>query len=161
METTLRPIQSTDLDTLFAIYASTRVEELAQTNWDDRQKEAFLRMQFEAQHAFYQEQYVDAAFSIIEQHDEPIGRLYVRRLPTETRIVDIALLPRWRNRGIATAYLKALIAESEAAGVVLSIHVEQFNPALRLYQRLGFELIELHGIYWLMHRQPAREASDD
>jgi hypothetical protein len=34
-----------------------------------------------------------------------------------------------------------------AAGKPLRIHVERFNPALRLYERLGFRQIDDRGVY--------------
>ena len=37
--------------------------------------------------------------------------------------------------------------EVRGRGVPLTIHVERFNPALRLYERLGFEAIEDKGVY--------------
>ena len=80
MNVTLRPIAPADEQFLYQVYASTRQEELAQVPWSDAQKEAFLRMQFAAQHLHYQQHYADAAFSILELQGEPIGRLYVARL---------------------------------------------------------------------------------
>lgn len=98
------------------------------------------------------EHYPDAEFQIILSDGEPAGRLYVDRWPEEIRIVDIALLPEYRNGGIGTFLLKRLISESEENGKPLSIHVEKFNPALRLYERLGFSTIADRGVYCLMQR---------
>ena len=86
--------------------------------------------------------------------DEPAGRLYVARWEDEIRIVDIALLPAFRGRGIGGALLGDLIAEADAAGKPLSIHVEQNNPARSLYERLGFEEAGEFGVYVLMKRAP-------
>ena len=66
------------------------------------------------------------------------------------RIVDIALLPECRNRGVGTALLQAAMNEAAAAGKTVSIHVEKFNPAQRLYRRLDFHEISESGPYWLM-----------
>lgn len=136
------------------MYASTRQEELAQTGWSEEQKASFLRQQFEAQSRYYREHYAGAEFSVILSDGRPAGRLYVARWPGEIRIVDIALLPERRNRGIGTKLLEDLIAESEASGKPLSIHVERFNPALRLYERLGFREVADKGVYFLMERAP-------
>ena len=95
---TLRPIGPEDETFLCEVYASTRVEELAQVPWSDEQKAAFLRMQFTAQHQYYQEHYPRAAFDVILVAGEPAGRLYVHRGADEVRIVEIAMLPAWRNR---------------------------------------------------------------
>jgi len=35
-------------------------------------------------------------------------------------------------------------------GKALGIHVEKFNPAMKLYERLGFKPVEDQGIYLLM-----------
>jgi len=139
---------------LYGVYASTRQEELAQTGWSEEQKASFLRQQFEAQSRYYREHYAGAEFSVILSDGRPAGRLYVARWPGEIRIVDIALLPERRNRGIGTKLLEDLIAESEASGKPLSIHVERFNPALRLYERLGFREVADKGVYFLMERAP-------
>lgn len=154
-DVTLRPITDADASFLYEIYASTRVEELAPTNWDDEQKTAFLRQQFTAQHAHYQEHFRDASFDLLLSGGRPIGRLYVRRLPGEIRIVDIALLPDWRGRGIGGAIVERLIAEAHASGKPVRIHVEKQNPALRFYERLGFVPIEDKGVYLFLECPPA------
>ena len=118
--------------------------------WDDAQKAAFVRMQFDAQHAYYQEQYAGASFDIILVGEQPAGRLYFERTAKEFRIIDIALLPEFCNRGIGTTLLHGLQAEAAAAGKPLRIHVERFNPALRLYERLGFRQIDDRGVYLFM-----------
>ena len=83
---------------------------------------------------------------------EPAGRLYVHRGPSDIRIMDIALAPAFRGRGIGTGLLRTLIVEAEESGRKLSIHVETNNPARRLYERLGFRPAGEHGVYVLMER---------
>jgi ribosomal protein S18 acetylase RimI-like enzyme len=56
-------------------------------------------------------------------------------------------MPEHRGRGIETALLRGLLAEADAAGKSVSIQVERVNPALRLYQRLGFAVAEDKGVY--------------
>jgi len=147
---TLRPIRDDDLELLFRVYASTREEELAPVPWTAEQKADFLRMQAAAQHAYYQENYKGADWLVIERDGVPAGRLYVHRREKEIRLVDISLLPEHRNAGIGSDILVELIAEAAAAGKPLRIHVERFNPALRLYERLGFQQIEDRGVYLFM-----------
>ncbi len=150
MKLNLRPAEAADRDLLFRIYASTREEELALTDWDEAQKMAFLTQQFTAQDTYYREHYPGAVYNVILHDDEPVGRLYIHCRPDEIRVMDIALLPSHRNRGIATALLRDLHTEATAVSKPLTIHVEQFNPALRLYTRLGFRTIAEHGVYLLM-----------
>ena len=141
-----------DEEFLYGVYASTRQEELAQTGWGEALIETFLRQQFDAQSHYYRENYSETSFDVIVADGRPIGRLYVARWPKEIRIVDIALLPEYRNAGIGRKLLEDLISESEASAKPLSIHVERINPALRLYERLGFREVEDKGVYLLMQR---------
>ena len=152
---TLRPITDDDLAFLRRLYASIRADELAVVDWTDEQKEAFVLQQFEAQHAWWQENYPGATFDLVLLDGEPVGRLYVDRWENEIRIVDVALLPEHRGSGLGTALLRRVFAEGDAAGKPVSIHVEMFNPARRLYERLGFEYAGERGVYLLMVRQPA------
>jgi ribosomal protein S18 acetylase RimI-like enzyme len=147
---TCRAVAPDDEELLYRIYASTRTEELAPVPWSAAQKEAFLRMQFRAQSLDYAANFPDAAFQVILVDGTPAGRLYVHRREDELRIVDIALLPEHRGAGIGGAILRGLLAEAAAAGKPARIHVERFNPALRLYERLGFRRIADEGIYFLM-----------
>ena len=139
-----------DFEFLARVYASTRAEELAQTDWSGEEKARFCQSQFEAQTSHYHQHYTGADYQVIVADGIPAGRLYVVRWTREIRIMDIALLPEFRNRGIATGLLTGLIGESRATGKVLSIHVERFNRALSLYQRLGFQLAEDKGVYLLL-----------
>ena len=50
--------------------------------------------------------------------------------------------------------LGRLIAEAERRRTRLTIHVERQNPALRLYERLGFRLAEDKGVYLFLERLP-------
>jgi ribosomal protein S18 acetylase RimI-like enzyme len=147
---TLRPITPEDDSFQASLYASTRTEELALTNWSEEQKATFCRMQFNAQTADYQKNYPDASFQIIERNGVAAGRLLVLRSDEKIHVIDIALLPEHRGAGIGTKLLRELQDEARVAGKKLSIHVERFNPALRLYQRLGFQQVEEKGIYLLM-----------
>ena len=51
---------------------------------------------------------------------------------------------------MGTSILRDLLAEGEAAGKPVTIHVEVYNPAMRFYERLGFRPIEERGPYLLM-----------
>jgi ribosomal protein S18 acetylase RimI-like enzyme len=147
---TFRRITDADLPVLARIYASTRAEELAPVPWSDAEKAAFLDMQFRAQHAHYRQYYPEADWLMTMRGNENVGRLYLERLPSQHRIIDIAFLPEYRSRGFGEALLRDLLDEAAAAGKPVSIHVEKLNPAMRLYRRLGFVTEEDKGIYDLM-----------
>jgi ribosomal protein S18 acetylase RimI-like enzyme len=145
-----RRIADADLPFLARVYASTRAEELAAAPWSDADKAAFLESQFDAQHAHYQRHYPNADWLVIEHGGEDIGRLYIERWPTQHRLIDIAFLPQHRGKGFGAALLRDLMDEAAAAAKDVSIHVEKFNPAMRLYRRLGFRTEQDKGVYDLM-----------
>lgn len=147
---TLRPAAAEDDAFLLQVYASVRADELAQVPWSDAQREAFLRMQFDAQLLHYRTHNPEATHDIILRGASAVGRLYVARRAGEIRILDITILPEHRNRGAGTYLLKELIAEADRAGLPLTIYVESFNPSHRLFERLGFSKIEDDGILHLM-----------
>lgn len=153
-ELSFRPIQNHDRPFLQELYRSTRENELDQTGWLEEQKATFIDMQFNAQHDHYQKHFSDAQFDLILQDDEPIGRLYVVRREDELRIIDIALAPGYRGSGIGGKLMQELIDEASGKKLPVRIHVEQFNPALRLYERLGFRKIHDEGVYFLMEWRP-------
>jgi ribosomal protein S18 acetylase RimI-like enzyme len=147
---TFRAIADADLPFLARVYASTRAEELAVTPLTEAQKAAFLDAQFRLQHAHYQKYYPEADWLVIEHGRVDIGRLYIERWPSQHRIIDIALLPEHRGKGLGEALLRDLLDEAAVAGKDVSIHVEKFNPAMRLYRRLGFTTEQDKGVYDLM-----------
>lgn len=157
------PAGPADRDTLRRIYASTREEELATTDWGEEQRRVFVEQQFSAQDQYYREYYVSARFNLIQVGGEPVGRLYVdrdqERFPGEIRLMEITVLPEHRGRGVGSQVLQDLMAEAREQGRMLTIHVERFNRALSLYGRLGFRQLEDKGVYLLLGWSAERPAS--
>jgi len=137
----LRPVEARDEGFLLEVYASTRAEELATVPWDQTQKEAFIKMQFDLQRAAYAAYFPTADHSIIMVDDSPIGRIMVnRQADDEIRGVDIAILPAYRKLGVGTYLINDLLHEAAAVQKPFRIQVDKFNTAaMRLYERLGFE----------------------
>lgn len=134
----LRQATSADAGFLLAVYASTRLDELAPTGWDGAQMAAFLRQQFEAQDRHYRLHFPGARFHVVCLAGRAVGRLYVDHAPGEIRVLDIALLPQARGHGVGRALLSRLLGEARDSGADVTLHVERQNPARRLYERLGF-----------------------
>ena len=149
-----RPIGDADTEFLRRVYASTRAEEMELVDWPEAEKEKFLDFQFDAQHRYYQEQFPAGRFDLIVWRGEPVGRFYLDSREDELRLIDIALLPEYRGRGLGGGILRDLLARATEERKAVRIHVEQNNPALRLYQRLGFRELEEQGVYLLMEWRP-------
>jgi len=150
MEITFRPICKDDHPFLKKVYRSTREKELLQTFWTEEEKQKFIDFQFKAQHSHYVNAYKGAEFNIIMKKNTNIGRLYIWETENQIRIMDIALLEEFTGKGIGTYLLKQLIQKSRKKGKKLNIHVEYNNPALRLYERLGFKKTDNTGVYFFM-----------
>lgn len=135
----LRPETESDIPFLMRLFASTREAELAQVvDWSAEQKQAFLASQFQAQRHHYRTTINGCAFDILEHRGVPAGRLYLEARQSRLHIVDISLLPDYCGKGLGTQILEAVMAAAAAGGKGVGIFVEKFNPALRLYRRLGF-----------------------
>lgn len=150
-----RPITDDDTKFLRLLYGSTREAEMSMVPWTRDQVEEFLDMQFEAQTSFYHSQFKQAEFSVIMQSRRDIGRLYVDRRDNEIRIIDIALLPNHRGKGFGAAILQHVMEIAAEDSLPVTIHVEKSNPAMSLYKKLGFKLIEDQGVYDLMRWKPS------
>ncbi len=134
---TVRPEQPQDERFLFELYASTRQEELDAWGWPPEMRSAFLAMQFKASQGHHQA-FPGAEFQVVQLDGVNAGRLIVHRTREELRLVDIALLPRYRNGGIGAALLQRIFGEAAATGKPLRLHVLKGSRAGRFYQRLGF-----------------------
>lgn len=152
----LRPTQTNDGDFLLHLYGTTRAEEMALVSWTEEQKNAFLQMQFEAQTKHYLAHYPTAEYYIVQRDDISIGRLILESTKDILLIMDIALLPDFRNQGIGTAILNDLMNRACQNNVSLVLRVEFFNPAIRLYTRFGFvKTREVNSVYHEMVWKPS------
>jgi len=147
----LRPATEADRQLIAAIYATTREEELRQVPWTDAEKHTFTEWQSGQQEAHYALHY-PAAERLVVERGESIGRLYVDTTRTEVRLMEVTLLPAFRNQAIGTRLTRLLLEYSDALMLPASLHVEPFNPARRMYERLGFAVKETRGLYEFMVR---------
>jgi GNAT superfamily N-acetyltransferase len=145
---TLRLAAPEDDPFLVALYGSTRAEELAQVEWEDGQKEVFVKWQFDLQHREYYTRFPDAEYRLILVDNHPAGRIWIGRDTEQIRLLDIALLPEFQNRGVGTVLIRWLIDEARSSGKALRHMVYVLNnDAERFYERLGFAMIEDLGAY--------------
>lgn len=98
---------------------------------------------------------------IAEIYNRPVGAAWYRYwsdavhsygyVNAETPELGIGVKRRWRRQGIGRALLRALLSEAARQGVrQISLSVEPDNPARRLYESEGFDLISQAGGAWTM-----------
>lgn len=154
---TLRRVGPGDEEFLVALYASTREEELAQVEWAEGQKDQFLRWQYGLQRSEYQTRFPDADYYIVLMDNQAAGRIWIGRDHQQIRLLDIALLPGFQNRGIGTILIRRLIDEASQTNKFLRHMVFVLNnDAHRFYERLGFAVIEDLGAYKHMEWRPEK-----
>ncbi|GAB7529234.1 GNAT family N-acetyltransferase [Pseudomonas sp. 3A(2025)] len=136
------------------LFAGSRLAEVSRCGWSTEQIAAFLSQQFHAQHTYYQAHYAEADFWIIEHEGQPIGRIYLFWGPSIVNLIDITLLPEYQGHGIGSALIDAQLRRADELGLRMNLYVEAFNPAKRLYDRLGFIQCGDTGVYLQMRREP-------
>ncbi|CAH2716940.1 hypothetical protein BACCIP111895_04128 [Neobacillus rhizosphaerae] len=103
----------------------------------------------------------DTALIAIGADNTPIGAVWVRLFDElnktygyydrDTPLLGMALLPEYRGRGIGKALLMEMLRKTKEAGFGgISLSVDPNNPALYLYEKLGFKKIGVTGTSWDM-----------
>jgi ribosomal protein S18 acetylase RimI-like enzyme len=114
-----------------------------------------MAQQYDSQHRFYFAAYDQAQYAVIQWTDQAIGRLYVDYRDDEVRVLDIAILPDYRGRGIGRIVMTGLCLEAAMRRKPVRLHVHYLSRALRFYQSLGFQQISMEGPSYLMEWQHA------
>jgi GNAT superfamily N-acetyltransferase len=159
----LRDEQAADYPFIRDLYADVRRDELAQTNWPQQAIADFLADQCRLQMEHYRKHYDGAGFFIIERlvaNDvERVGRVYLANWTDELRVMDTAIVRKYRGHGMGTILMDAVLAFADERLKRVTLHVEAYNPAKRLYERLGFADAENVGVYQRMERPVGVSAS--
>jgi ribosomal protein S18 acetylase RimI-like enzyme len=157
---TLRPEQEEDHDFRFRLFCDSRPPEFALL-LAPAVFEQIMRFQFQAQTMSYRAEFPGAHCDIIELSGRSIGRIVVDRPGTMLHIIDQAIVPQLRNRGVGTAIMRALMDEARAARLPVRLEVASDNdPSMHLYLRLGFVPIERVPLYVQMEWCPPADAGD-
>ena len=152
----LRSASASDGDFLLQVYSSTRQEEVAAWGWSPAQQLSFLGMQYEIRKRGYAAAYPSAETSIVLVGDAPAGSMIISRGSGEIRLVDIALLPEFRNRGIGENLIRRLISEAARLQSSVRLSVLRGNRAAHLYGKLGFATTGGDEMYCEMECAPAK-----
>ncbi len=127
---------------------------MSHTPWDDDTRRAFLTEQFELQYRDHSSTYPNAEHDIILLDGTPIGRWYVERKPDYILAIDLMILPEYRGRGFGASIVRALQEEAALSGKRVVASVERWNPAWRLWERIGFRIIGDDGVFYRIEWRP-------
>jgi ribosomal protein S18 acetylase RimI-like enzyme len=149
VDITLRPATDEDEEFLFALFDSARGVELAML--PEPLRTQLMKQQFAGQMQTYAARYSSREHQIILVDGDSAGRVWVHESDTELRVVDIALLPEYRSRGIGGSLYRDLLDRAASAGKAVRCAVASNNPgSYRFHERLGFHVTSQDGIYTQM-----------
>ena len=159
----LRPERDDNAEFRLTLFRDSRLPEFALLQQLGAEAfEQIVRLQFQAQTTSYRASFPHARFDIIELDGAPVGRIVVNRPGTVIHIVDQAVVPALRNRGIGTAVMRALLDEAARDDLPVRLKVASSNdPSMRLYVRLGFKPIEQAPFYLEMEWRPSASVIAD
>ncbi len=139
----MRPATPQDEAFLFLLVAGDRGVQLAPCGLPGPLLEQLVKMQYRGQQISYTARYPNAGNYILLTHEgAPAGRLLLDCQPDRWRIVDIAVLPAHRGKGLGTQAIAHCQSRCRNLQARLELQVNAANPARRLYERLGFRAME-------------------
>lgn len=137
---TIRPIQPTDEEFLWVmLYYAAHMDEDGPAALDAAREDAYLKR-------YVQGWGLATDVGVVAWENETrVGAVWSRQLAADedgTLLPEIAaaVLPSHIGRGLGTHLLHAYLAAAQKQFTAVTLSVRANNPALRLYQRLGFQV---------------------
>lgn len=128
----LRPARPGDRDFARKLYLESMEPLLkALGNWD----EPLVTARFESAYGSNPSQVICA-------HGNVIGWLQISRNESGVHLDQVHLVNCYRNRGIGSGLIRAAMARAEELRLPLGLNVVRGNPAIALYLRLGFRVVD-------------------
>jgi hypothetical protein len=135
---TLRPERPDDEALLFRIFVASKALEFDGMPLPQHQKDFLLERQHISQLYNWRHLFPGLEQWIVESDGEPVGRLIFSLLPDEILVHDLSMLPGRRGVGGGRTIIKDVVfAEAIRTGKIVRGSVTPYNPARRLYARLG------------------------
>ena len=145
-----RAAAAADEPFLLELYASTRPD-LA--GLGEALAAPLLDMQIRAQRLGWESSFPGSEHELILVDGRSAGRVWLAWAPDECRIVDLAVLPDFRRRGIARQVIGEIFAEADRRGLPVRATVERTNgPSLAMQLSLGFEVVGEDAVNYAMER---------
>lgn len=139
----LRPAVEEDEDFLFEVFGTTWQHAVAAMP-NPQLARHFLRIQYTAQNRRFDTRYPGHERLVVMRGDTPVGRLYLHRAEAVVHIVDLTILPDYRDQGVGGGILRDLMGEAARHRRTLTLRVSRRNArAVRLSEETGFRLVTM------------------
>ncbi|HEY3506113.1 MAG TPA: GNAT family N-acetyltransferase [Actinocatenispora sp.] len=147
----LRPAVPADLDALAELRATVMRADLQRLGrYDDHRVRQRLRDTFSPRYT-----------SVVTVNGELAGCVTVRPVDEGQWLEHFYLDPARQRRGLGSAVLRSVLAETDARGLTVGLHVLRGSAAIRLYERHGFVVVTQGPVDVHMSRRPGGTAADD
>jgi ribosomal protein S18 acetylase RimI-like enzyme len=143
----LRPARTDDQEFFYRLFCSVHSEKLQLVSLNLEEKNRLIELMYEGFTRHYRTLAPASDDRVVLLNNESIGRMILLQMSKEIWLADLAILPEYRQRGIGSALIGQLQAESMMSKRPVRLQVPQFDRALRLYQRLGFYEVDKVGPY--------------
>ncbi len=155
MNTCLRKRKGHDANFILTLFCEVKATELYADSWPQQIRERLVAQQFTAFEQSVQNRYPSSEDYIIVHDSERVGRLQINNDVQSIRVINLSLLPAYRNKGIGADILKGIIREADSTGREVLFEVDKVNPAATLYRRLGFEACKEDALKYVMRYAPS------
>ena len=141
---TMRQVTEADYAFLFHLHKVSMKDYVSQTwGWDEMVQQTLFRERFEPAH-----------LQIVVVDGRKVGVLSVKQQPDTLVIANLQIFPDSQKQGLGTAIIRELLWQASQQGISVSLQVLKVNPALKLYERLGFTVIGETDTHYLMRSAP-------
>ncbi len=144
-----RPVNNDDTGFLKDLYCQSRDYETTVANIPAETLKQFLHQQFLLQTEHFNRVYKNAECNLIQYQGAAIGRIYFNQENENLHLIDITLLRNYRGLGIGRFFITNLLSKTK---VRTTLYVNERNPALFFYKKLGFKELEKEQGYIYMER---------
>jgi ribosomal protein S18 acetylase RimI-like enzyme len=145
-----------DSEFFMELFGEIKSSELHLDTWPEQIRHQMIVMQFQAFEKYMKAEFPESVDFLITYQSENAGRLQLNKNEEGIRIINISLLPSFRNLGIGSAIIQDILSESNSKGISVYLEVDKINPALNLYSRLGFKIIGENEIKYSMIYSPEK-----
>lgn len=135
-----RQAHDSDAGFLYGLHISTMKEYVDKTwGWDDTYQETIFR-----------EKFVPAEIQIIKLNGKDIGMISLEENSEEVFLRTIEIYPTYQRQNLGTTIIQQIIDDAIRKTKPVRLRVLKVNPAKRLYERLGFSVIEETKTHYIM-----------
>jgi GNAT superfamily N-acetyltransferase len=154
MTVSLRPETGAEGDFLRSVITATIIQELGAEAWPEPMRTHLAGMQYTMRRQGVQTRHPGGCSRIIVADGVNSGWLFTAELPDVIWLVEIMVAPEARGKGIGGEAVRQVLAEAAGKPVRLKVNVTN-QRATRLYERLGFRIVEGDEVQHLMERPAA------